>query len=778
MTFGGANPAGTTQPKVVGNDIPGGHAFGSPTPISFTSGVASVSGGMNGVMTLYKAEAANVTVTDGSIDNSAGPLSVTVDPGPLNHFTWTDQPNASQTAGDQFDTVEVTAYDQWDNVKTNYNPAGAVFSGLNPAGSPNGDLPTYGFTWSGGVASSSGVVDKKAETTQLTVTDGSVTASSDSGSPDTFTVAPAALNSFAWTDQPNASQTAGVTFDSVAVTAYDAYGNVKTNYIPAATFSGLNQSPSGCNADHTTLNPAGTDYCSPIYGFSWLAGVATSTTVKDYKAETTQLTVTDGSVTASSDSGSPDTFTVAPAALNRFAWTDQPNASQTAGVAFDQVQVTAYDAFGNVKTNYVPTATPAVFSGLTQSPSGCNADHTTLNPAGTDFCSPIYGFTWLAGVATSTTVKDYKAETTQLTVTDGSVTASSDSGSPDTFTVAPNEANVPPTFFNQQPTLTAQNATINDTTGVQVTVRDAFGNPRANQVVSLAIGTNPSSGTLTCTPNPCTSPLNVTNLSGVVTFSAKINNPGLGYTLKATTTGSPPILAAFTISNAFDIANQVNACSGTCTATGNTPKTTATVTASGLGGALSSRLGPAMAAAPGSARLGVTVAPSVPIPPGVCGGGPVLGDGFGISAVASGGNTPSYKIDTQLSKAEVQKKPGNPGASKFRHLSRGQERQLRGFEPARGLQPDQLDLLRPTGDRCILEDEGRHVCRSCAWSARDPLLGPRGRLPDQQGQVVSHGSRLQPLPGRDLEEQDQRRHPADHVLQAVPLGRGRRPPLS
>ena len=111
------------------------------TPISFTSGVASVSGGMNGVMTLYKAEAANITVTDGSIDNSAGPLSVTVDPGPLNHFTWTDQPNASQTAGDQFDSVEVTAYDQWDNVKTNYDPAGAVFSGLNPAGSPNGDCP-------------------------------------------------------------------------------------------------------------------------------------------------------------------------------------------------------------------------------------------------------------------------------------------------------------------------------------------------------------------------------------------------------------------------------------------------------------------------------------------------------------------------------------------------------------------------------------------------------------------------------------------------------------
>ena len=40
-------------------------------------GVATVAGANNGVMTLYKAEAAKITVTDGALNNGAG-LAVTV----------------------------------------------------------------------------------------------------------------------------------------------------------------------------------------------------------------------------------------------------------------------------------------------------------------------------------------------------------------------------------------------------------------------------------------------------------------------------------------------------------------------------------------------------------------------------------------------------------------------------------------------------------------------------------------------------------------------------
>jgi hypothetical protein len=115
----------------------------------------------------------------------------------------------------------------------------------------------------------------------------------------------------------------------------------------------------------------------------------------------------------------------------------------------------------------------------------------------------------------------------------------------------------------------------------------------------------------------------------------------------------------------------VNLCSGTCTATGNTATTAATTTASGLGGpaSLLSRLGPAVAAAPTDARLGMTVNQSVQVPAGVCGTGPTpfqqLGDGFGVSTVQAGGNQPSFKVVTTLDKAVVRQKPGNPGATKF-----------------------------------------------------------------------------------------------------------------
>ena len=84
------------------------------------------------------------------------------------------------------------------------------------------------------------------------------------------------------------------------------------------------------------------------------------------------------------------------------------------------------------------------------------------------------------GVATSTTVKDYKAEAAQLTVTDGSISASSDSGTPDAFTAAPNAAYAP-TLLQREPA--ERNTTINDTTS-KVTVLDQFGNPRSGDNVA------------------------------------------------------------------------------------------------------------------------------------------------------------------------------------------------------------------------------------------------------------------------------------------------------
>jgi hypothetical protein len=94
LVFGGATPTGTFIPSVV--DSAGvTRTFGASTSVAFTAGVATVSGGKNGVMTLYKAEAATITVTDGTINNAPG-LSVTVSPA-AGRLAWTAVSNLTGT---------------------------------------------------------------------------------------------------------------------------------------------------------------------------------------------------------------------------------------------------------------------------------------------------------------------------------------------------------------------------------------------------------------------------------------------------------------------------------------------------------------------------------------------------------------------------------------------------------------------------------------------------------------------------------------------------------
>src|SRR5207245_501858 len=85
--------------------------------------------------------------------------------------------------------------------------------------------------------------------------------------------------------------------------------------------------------------------------------------------------------------------------------------------------------------------------------------------------------------------------------------------------------------FTVQPSNAAAGAAI--TPAVQVTVQDAQGNTvtTATTSITVAIGTNPASGTLAGTPT-------VAAVNGVATFAnLSIDNPGTGYTLTASATG-------------------------------------------------------------------------------------------------------------------------------------------------------------------------------------------------------------------------------------------------
>src|SRR5262249_20750966 len=152
-------PDGTTGPTVKsasGTAI----AFGSSTAITFTNGVAIVSAGINGVMTLSKAESASISVTDGSIDNGAG-LPVTVRPGAADALALAA--TRTPTPGVAAD-MTITANDPYGNTATSYSGDRTLtFAGANPIGAnnptvtdKNGTARTFGaattITFAGGVA--------------------------------------------------------------------------------------------------------------------------------------------------------------------------------------------------------------------------------------------------------------------------------------------------------------------------------------------------------------------------------------------------------------------------------------------------------------------------------------------------------------------------------------------------------------------------------------------------------------------------------------------------
>src|SRR5207302_177158 len=96
--------------------------------------------------------------------------------------------------------------------------------------------------------------------------------------------------------------------------------------------------------------------------------------------------------------------------------------------------------------------------------------------------------------------------------------------------------------FTVQPTNTAAGASI--TPALQVTAEDALGNtdPAFTGNVTVALGANPGSGTLSGTTT-------VAAVAGVATFPGlSINKVGTGYTLTASATGATGTTsAAFTI---------------------------------------------------------------------------------------------------------------------------------------------------------------------------------------------------------------------------------------
>ncbi len=377
LTFSGATSSSdpVTAPTV--KDTGGvAVAFGTSTPITFVNGLAQVSAGKNGVMTLYRAEGALVSVSDGSISSSgADRLTVTVSSGTLAKFVFSLTSPQSNNAGFT-GTNTLTAADDWGNPVTTFsagsnnvtltvNTLSGMITGL---GSGNNNILNRAADFSSGVANLSTLGIRYVGT----IGSGTITATSASpsrnGTSSSITINPGQAQRLVITG--SATQTAGQA-QNLTVTARDTSGNKATGYSGTKNllFSGASSSPDPvtpptvANASGTAISFGSTTAISFVAGEATVSGGANGR-MRLSKAETAIIAVTDGTISASGTDRL--TVTVSPDVAGKF--TLSLAASQTNAVAFSGTNtITVLDDYGNTVTTFDASVTP-----VTVSPVGLN----------------------------------------------------------------------------------------------------------------------------------------------------------------------------------------------------------------------------------------------------------------------------------------------------------------------------------------------------------------------------------------------------------------------
>ena len=513
LTFSGANPAPNGSNPTVTDSSGNVIAFGTATPINFSSGFAFVSGSNNGAMRLYKAESATVGVTDGSISSSgAGSLAVTVSPAGPNNLIFSTQPSNTATAGTNFGQQPVAQIrDQFNNTTSTDTIVLTAFTDASCTVTAGGVLTGGSGTAAvSGTATFSGVAYTKAETIRLKATD------STTGGVTTACSSAVAVNAGAFTKlqilvpgetaapgtatgktgTPSA-QTAGTQF-AVTVNAVDANWNV----VSSTDTVGITSSDANATLPSNAALAAGTA------SFNVTLKTAGSKTV-------TATDITDGTKTASTSPSvtvNAGTFTklqillpgetAAPGTAT--GKTGTPSA-QTAGTAF-AVTVRAVDA----NWNLVNTVTDIV--GITSS------DVNATLPANAALVAGTQNFNVTLKTAGTATV-------TATDITDGTKTANT---SPSVTVNAGLPNNL---FFIQEPSGSVS-AGVAFTTQPIVQIRDQYNNVTGS--ADLVTLTPFTENTCTTATGGTLANASLNALSGVATFSTVSHSVAGTIYLKAT----------------------------------------------------------------------------------------------------------------------------------------------------------------------------------------------------------------------------------------------------
>ena len=219
--------------------------------------VAAVwNGGIGAVLaTTYKVETGRtLKVADGSVSSTSSAFAVV--PGALGRFGVGSV--GQQTAGVQF-FVSATAYDKWENLKTNYSGGATLVPGSGagdaPNNAPNSTQPQYDAfgSWSNGAASAPVTLYAKETGRAISVSDASASVTNASTPfgvrAGTFTLSFTAQPGNALTNATIPSTTSG---QPITLSAQDTWGNTPDNGSSVGLTTAPGVSLSGTNPGTTT----------------------------------------------------------------------------------------------------------------------------------------------------------------------------------------------------------------------------------------------------------------------------------------------------------------------------------------------------------------------------------------------------------------------------------------------------------------------------------------------------------------------------------------------
>src|SRR5439155_1313465 len=276
------------------------------------------------------------------------------------------------------------------------------------------------------------------------------------------------------TVQPSNAVAGRTISPAVQVSARDAQGNLVTGFVGSVTMA-LGTNPGGSTLGGTTTVPAVSGVAS--FGNLSLAKVGTGYTLTGAAA---------GLPAATSAA-----FNVTPGTAAKLVFTVQPSNTAAGAAITPAVQATAQDALGNTASGFTGTVTVALGANPV---GGTLSGHTTVAAS--------------AGVATLADLSLDRAGTGYtLTAAGGGLSVATSAA----FNITVGAATQ--FVFSVQPSATAAGAAI--TPAVQVTALDAGGNVATGFAgsVAVALGTNPSGGTLAGTTT-------VPAVSGVASFAS------------------------------------------------------------------------------------------------------------------------------------------------------------------------------------------------------------------------------------------------------------------